>query len=228
MKPNRDLRFVLICLVLFALGGLLRIQTGWIVLAWPVEASNLPSSQELSEEALLELKQVVLDFYQLVDKGNYAEAYQLSFENKWLKMESGVYKPNELTSQEEFIDTLSNEIGGNGMGLNIISIEVVGQAPLPPSQWLSPDRPELYTLEMLPAETRVQGIYEVEVGGALLGRCSRWDWYDKVLVARLQGENRWRLLLPGSPEPTSPHHEEWFLDRNPLKGKPIAQENAPT
>ncbi len=222
MKSKQDLRFSLICLVLFGLGGLLRIQTGW--LAWPehAEASSLTLSQELNETALAELHQTVLDFYYLVDKGNYAAAYQLSLENKWLKSAEKSYTPGGLTSQDEFIDILSNEIGSNGMGLNVISIEVLGQTPLPPTDWAVPNRSELQMLKALALESQVEAIFEVEVGGVLLGRCSRWDWHDKVLVAKLPGG--WRLLLPGSPEPSSPHHEEWFLDRDPFKGKIIILE----
>lgn len=224
MKSNRDVRFGLICLVLFGLGGLLRIQSGWLALPQPAEASSLALNQELDETALVELNRTVLDFYHLVDKGNYAAAYQLGFENKWLKSAEKSYAPNGLTSQDEFIDILSNEIGSNGMGLNIISIEILGQTPLPPTDWSAPNRPELQTLKALAPESQVEAVFEVEVGGVLLGRCSRWDWRDSVLVAKLSGEQGWRLLLPGSPEPSSPHHEEWFLDRDPFKGKVIVLE----
>lgn len=227
MMSNKDLRFILICLLLFVVGGLLRIQSGWIV--WPQQVEASPkSNQELSPEALVELQRAVLDFYNLVDKGRYTEAYQLSFENRWVKSENGTYSTTGLITQDEFVDVLSNEIGGNGMGLNIINIEVVGQSPLAADQWMSAARPELQILKSLPDDVQVQGIYEVEVGGVLLGRCSRWDWHDKVLVAKLSGANGWRLLLPGSLESTSPHHEEWFLDRDPFKGKIIAGEDHQT
>lgn len=224
---NKDLRFVLICLLLFMFGGLLRIQAGWITLPQQVEASST-FSRELTPEMSAELEQTVLKFYTMVDKGRYDEAYQFIFENKWQKLEDGAYAPNGLIGQDEFREVLSNEIGGNGMGLNIISIEVRGQSPLPPDRWTAREYPELQTLKSLPDDIQVQGVYEVEVGGVLLGRCSRWDWQDKVLVARLSGEKGWRLLLPGSPEPSSPHHEEWFLDRDPLKGKTIAGEEQQT
>jgi hypothetical protein len=170
------------------------------------------------------LNQTVLDFYHLVDKGNYAAAYQLSFENRWLKGAEKSYTPKGVTSQEEFIDTLSDEIGSNGMGLNIISIEVLGQTPLPATDWAASNRPELHPLKTLALGSQVEAVFEVEVAGVLLGRCSRWDWHEKVLVAKLSGENGWRLLLPGSPNPSSPHHEEWFLDRDPFKGKVIVLE----
>ena len=86
MRSNKDLRFILICLLLFMVGGLLRIQSGWIALPQPVEASSI-FSPELSPEMSAELQQTVLDFYNLVDKGRYDEAHQLSLENKWLSAE---------------------------------------------------------------------------------------------------------------------------------------------
>jgi hypothetical protein len=204
-------------------GSLLRIQSGWLALPKLAVAKTLPVIQELDTEATAELHETVLDFYNLVDKGNYVEAYQVSYENKWLKTDEGQPTSIGLISQDEFVDTLSSEIGPNGMGLNIISLEILGQWPLPSEQWTSSDRPELQALNFLPYE-EIQGVYEVEVGGTLLGACSRWDWSDKVLVARLQGENEWKLLLPGRPDINSPHHEEWFLDRNPWNRQPIVRQ----
>lgn len=223
MTPkSNDLRFWLVCLTLLALGGLLRIQSGWIVLPQAAAAKNLDVSAELSAGAQAQLQQTVLNFYQAIDKGRYAEAAQLSFETEWQKLaDKKSYTPIGLTSPEKFSQALSDEIGSNGMGLNIISIEVRGQTPLPVEQWAAPNRPELLTLLAIPPEPAISGIYEVEVGGVLLGRCSRWDWDDKVLVAHVG--DQWKLLLPGSPDAISPHHEEWFLDRNPLKGKTIVQ-----
>jgi hypothetical protein len=224
MPKNNNLKFILICLVLFAAGGLLRIQSGWIALPQPAAAKNLVN--ELNAESQAQLQQTVLNFYHSVDKGRYVEAAQLSFENKWQKLADKSYIPIGLVSPDEFSEVLSDEIGSNGMGLNIISIEIRGEAPLPIEQWAGANRPELLTLQFLAAETPLKGIYEVEVSGVLLGRCSRWDWDDKVLVVHMG--DQWKLLLPGSPDTFGPHHEEWFLDRNPLKGKIINQPGSQT
>ena len=224
-KNSNNRRFVLVCLIIFALGILLRIQSGWLVLPQPARAKTVPVIQELNAEAMAELQETVLDFYHLIDKGKYEEAYHFSFENKWQQLENETYVPAGLTSQTEFVEVISNEIGTNGMGLNIISIEILGHSALSPEQWTSPDFPELQTLTFLPEDTELQGVYQVEVGGVLLGACSRWDWSDKILVAQLRGDNKWKLLLPGSPNPRKPHYEEWFLDRNPLKGQPVNLEH---
>jgi hypothetical protein len=220
---RNDVKFISICLTLFLLGGFLRLQAGWSPFPWTTMANTLPS-KEHGDEQLAELSETVLKFYNLVDKGNYKEAYQLAFETKWQKVGEQEYAAAGLTSQEEFIQRISDEIGSNGMGLNIISIGVQGQSLLPPEEWKFEDRPELWTLDFLPDASQVQSIFEVEVGGVLLGRCSRWDWHDSVLVAHMGGAGGWKLLLPGSPDATGPHHEEWFLDRYPLKGKRIALE----
>ncbi len=222
MTPkNSNLRFLLICLTLFALGALLRIQSGWMGLPQATAAENLDISAELSLESQAQLRETVLNFYHAVDKGRYTEAAALSLETRWQKLADKSYTPIGLTSPDEFSQLLSDEIGSNGMGLNIISIEVRREAAVPAEQWQAATRPELLTLNFLPADAPLTGIYEVEVGGVLLGRCSRWDWDDKVLVAHLG--DQWKLLLPGSPDTISPHHEEWFLNRNSLKGKVINQ-----
>lgn len=220
-KSNNNLRFVLICLIFFTIGALLRIQSGRLVWPQPAQAKTIPVIQELDAAAAAELQETVLNFYHLVDKGHYEEAYHLSVENKWQQLEDETYTPVGLTSQAEFVEVLSDEIGTNGMGLNIINIEVLGQAPLSPEQRTSSAHPELQTLNFLPKNTDLQSVYQVEVGGVLLGACARWDWSDTVLVAQIQGDTEWQLLLPGSPNPRKPHHEEWFLDRNPLKGQPV-------
>ncbi|MFN8455189.1 MAG: hypothetical protein U0401_11070 [Anaerolineae bacterium] len=222
MTPkNSNLRFMLICLTLFAVGALLRIQSGWMVLPQAAAAQNLAISAELSAESQAQLRAIVLNFYHAVDKGRYTEAADLSFETRWQKLADKSYTPIGLTSPDEFSQLLSDEIGSNGGGLNIISIEVRRETPVPAEQWSAAKRPELMTLHFLPPDAPLTGIYEIEVGGVLLGRCSRWDWDDKVLVAHIG--DQWRLLLPGSPDIISPHHEEWFLDRNSLKGKVINQ-----
>ncbi len=217
---RNDVRFTLICLTLFLFGAYLRLRAGWSPFPSTATASTLPISEQ-SDVSLAELDETVLDFYKLVDNGNYQAAYQLSLENKWREVGEDEYVAAGLTSEEEFVETLSNEIGSNGMGLNIIAIDIVEAALLPSDRWKLEEWPELLTLNSLPRKAKVQGVYEVEVAGVLLGRCSRWEWRDRVLVARMQGGD-WKLLLPGSPSLTSPHHEEWFLDRYPLKGKRVA------
>lgn len=218
MVRYRNLRFTLVCLAMFLVGGLLRLQAGWLSLAWPVGTSGVFAAPNLDNEAMAALQATVVNFYTLVDKGRYQEAYQLGFETKWQKLESGAYASVGLVPVEEFAGTLSDEIGSNGMGLNIVSIGITSQAALAAEQWQAIDRPELQALSFVPAQ--VQNIYEVEVGGVLLGRCSRWDWRDRILVA-YTSDGDWKLLLPGSLNSYGPHHEEWFLDRNPFKGKKI-------
>lgn len=212
---GKDLRFIVICLMLFLVGGLLRLQAGWSPRLWSAAAGSV-SVEELSDEQLAELNETVLKFYKSIDTGNYEEAYQLAFENKWQKSEGEEYALVGLTSEEEFVSRLTAEIGNNGMRLNIIGIEVLGQSPLPPEHWTPEERPELYALQHLPSEAWVGSVYEVEVGGVLLERCSRWNWFDKVLVAHTQDNGEWKLLLPGGLDPNRPHHIEWFRDGYPF------------
>ena len=214
---RNDVRFLLICLMLFLLGGFLRVRSGWMPLPRSAQEATSPVVEEQSDELLAGLRETVLDFYRLVDNGEYADAHSLCFEGKWQKLEGGEHRVVGLTSQEEFSNSLDNELGSNGMGLDIIRIDVMVPTLLPSEQWMPADRPELWTLDFLPNGLRVKNVYEVEVGGDMLNTCSRWNWFDRVLVVHLEGDAGWRLLLPGSPSVSSPHHEAWFMDSNPLE-----------
>ena len=154
----------------------------------------------------------VLDFYNAVDKGRYADAYGLTLENHWSQAGSDVSEVDGLTTEDQFVSSLTDELGANGMSLNIIAIQTLDQTPLPRAERNPEVYPELLALESLPAGARVEQVYRVHVGGTLLGRCSRWDWSKQILIAKVKGD-RWRVLLPGVKGPYQPHYEEWFLDR---------------
>ena len=215
---RHDLRFILVCSALFLIGGALRLATGGLNLPWISAGASLSSTALAAgteaEQVPPEVAATVLDFYRAVDKGRYAEAFALALENRWSESADGGYQVDGLASEDQFVTALTDELGANGMELNIISIEAVDQVVLPPAEQMPEKHPELGTLQFLPAGTRIEHIYRAYVKGTLLGRCSRWDWDKHVLVVQLKGQG-WRVLLPGVKGPHQPHNEEWFLDRNP-------------
>jgi hypothetical protein len=215
---RRDLRFILVCSVLFLIGGALRLVTGGLNLPWSSAGASLSLAASAAgtgaEQVPPEVAATVLDFYRAVDKGRYAEAFALALEDRWSESADGAYQVDGLVSEDQFVTALTDELGANGMELNIISIQAVDQVALSPAEQMPERHPELGTLKFLPAPTRVERVYRVYVKGTLLGRCSRWDWDKHVLVAQFKGQG-WRVLLPGVKGPHQPHNEEWFLDRNP-------------
>ena len=215
---RHDLRFILVCSAFFLIGSALRLATGGLNLPW-ISAGASRSSTAVAagteaEQVPPEVATTVLDFYRAVDKGRYAEAFALALENRWSESADGGYQVDGLASEDQFVTALTDELGANGMELNLISIEAVDQVFLPPAEQMPEKHPELRTLKFLPAGTRAGRVYQVYVKGTLLGRCSRWDWDKHVLVAQLRGDGL-RILLPGVKGPRQPHNEEWFLDRNP-------------
>lgn len=213
---RHDLRFILVCSVLFLIGGALRLATGGLNLPWVSDGDrlSLATGGSETEQVPPEAAATVLDFYRAVDKGRYAEAFALALENRWSQSADGAYQVDGLTTEDQFVAALTGELGATGMELNIVSLEAADVALLPAAEQMPERHPELQTLKHLPAGMRAERVYRVYIKGTLLGRCSRWDWDKHVLVARLKGDG-WRVLLPGVKAPHQPHNEEWFLDRSP-------------
>ncbi len=216
---QKNTRFVLVCIVLFAIGAGLRLTAPDPISPAPVAAMDLqPAAAPATAEPVpLDVSATVLNFYHAVDKGDYASAYALALENHWSPAEDGTLRVDALATQDEFVSMLADELGANGMSLNIIAIEAQDEAFFIPTAQDMEDLAELQTLEFLPTGAPVTELYRVRLAGTLLGRCSRWDWSKHVLVAEVEGEG-WRVLLPGMKGPFKPHHEEWFLDRTPQAG----------
>jgi hypothetical protein len=209
-----NLRFILACMVLFLAGGLLRWTTGNMVLPWgTAAAAGLPNAADAARVPP-EVAATALQFYHAIDKGRYADAYALALENQWDQNSNGTPQVTGLTSETQFVSALSNELGDNGESLNIISLDALETAVLSPAEQSVERYPELAVLQNLPSGTQVERVYEVRLGGTLLGRCSRWDFAKHVRVAQLKGQTGFRLLLPGVKAPHQPHNEEWFLDRS--------------
>lgn len=206
------MRFWLISVVLLVLGSLLRLGAGWQPLGWLTQASAQTETSAL-EVRHDDLADTVLSFYRLIDDGRYREAYRLSLESKWQKGTDGQLRVVGLVSEEEFVKRLLDEMGVNGLGQNIISMKVISQTQLPPAEWQPTRRPELHALAFLGHGVQVQDVYQVQLAGALLGRCSQWDWVKHLLVARLRGDQPWKILLPGSADTSQPHYQDWFMDR---------------
>lgn len=211
MRDNT--RFVLISVVLFLVGGWLRVASGGLSLPSFNFGAGLSLPFASSQAVPAEVGATVLDFYAAVDKGRYADAYAVALENHWSPGADGAPEAIGLATEEEFVDSLAKELGANGMGLNIIAIQALEEVRLSAEERIPELYPELLTLESLPAGQRIKHVYRVHVAGTLLGRCSRWDWSKHLLVAELQGDG-WRVLLPGVQAPYQPHYEEWFLDRS--------------
>lgn len=206
---RRDTRFWAICLAVFVLGAGLRVGAGATGLPWsPARARGQPEVTAANRELPAEAAQQVLEFYRAVDKGRYADAYALALENHWQKGET--LQVDRLVQEDEFVSALENELGANGMALNIIAIQAVTQTLVSRQELDAARYPELKALDVLPGRTEAVQLGRVQLAGTLLGRCSRWDWTRDILVAELP-DLGWRLLLPGVRKAHGLHSPDWFL-----------------
>lgn len=219
MRPTHNLRFILICAALLAVGGLVRYYTGWLVLPWsqPSQPSALAASAGAPVSP--ELRATVLDFYNDLDRGQCQAAYALALENQWQR-EGDAYTSSGLTSEPDFIVACTAEMGDNGSDMSIVNFDVLNAQPLPVDQRDAAHWPALATLDHLPTEAQVADLYAVEVGGAMLEHCAPADFHKTMLVANISGLG-WRILLPGSPGPESTHLVEWFQPIDVWAGRQI-------
>src|SRR5450759_2498586 len=154
VKRLRQMGFTIICLAVLLAGAALRVQAGW--------PAALGAAAPAPGQAPDGLKETVLNFYHLVDKGQYDQAYDLAMENKW-QSSGGTPVATGLTGKDEFVAELSDELGANGMGLNIVSIEMVSAAPLPAAEQLPAEYSALWTLKHLSTGMAVDGVYRAEI-----------------------------------------------------------------
>lgn len=192
----------------------MRWSAGWSPMDY---MSTTASAAAIHSQATSRLIESVLRFYHLIDDGQYAQAYALCLENKWQIPAEEEASIVGLVTEQEFVQTLNQEIGPQGLGQDIIKIAVTNIEPLTITDPMLSGYPELHTLHFLEASYQVRNIYMVTVNGALLGRCSQWDWEKQLPVAHLESKmgESWRLLLPGKVDERFPHYMAWFTDRVP-------------
>jgi hypothetical protein len=211
LRLGRDARFAIVCAALFLAGALLRYLYGGLAAPWANAGSDLALPPGLAE--------TVQSFYGRLDRGDYHGVYRISLQNQWAELGANTYLSTGLTTEDAFVRDLQFEFGPHGQDLTIISLGIFAARALPRESQVVADRPALLAARHLPA-AQVEAIYEVEVGGALLDRCSRWEWRQTLLVARL-ADGGWKALLPGNPHGRVTATDQWFLGVNPFEGKRV-------
>lgn len=222
-KQHHNSLFVLACAGALVLGGILRLQP-WLDRAASVspaaaEATETPSALRLPER----LVGVLLDFYDLVDRGQYEKAYDLALENVWQPTFGEIYVHKGLTERKEFVDALNTELEPNGLNLAIFAIRVASGGPLPIPAEPGLARTEFAVLDHLPGGLELASLYEVELEGWLGDACTPGPWRKHAVAAELS-DGSWRVLLSGGPRPENKRRSEWFTDTNPFAGKSLIYE----
>ncbi len=219
----KNLTFPVACVVVFAFGCVLRLQP-WRVTPAAVQAETLPGAIQVKLPA--GLGDVVFDFYDRLDRGQYGEVYDMSLENQWALQGNGAYVNMGLTPRQEFIDALTAEMGPNGGLIMVPATQVLAARPSTPGQKPLSEQPEQAILDHLPAGLHLETWYEVDVTGMVGDVCTAAR-FDKRLIVADFGGGQWKVLLPGGPRPDSKRKDAWFTNGNPFAGKQLTDERQP-
>ena len=223
-QPWHNLRTALAYAAVLVIGSVLRLQPWGGNPTQAAQPATVPSAQ--SEVPLPEsLAVAVLGFYDRVDRGQYAEAYDASFEARWIGLPDGSYQPAGLSSKQEFVDALTKEFGANGLSLRIDAIQILDAAPLPLPGDSSLDSPEYAVLAYLPDDRKLAGLYEVQLAGSLGDSCTPLPWHKRLILADF-ADGQPRVLLSGGARPGSTHKNEWFTDDDPFASQVSEQEKS--
>jgi len=219
----RQLVFPVACVLALALGGVLRLQP------WrPAPEAAPDGTDSVAAQVKLPpgLGDVVFDFYERLDRGQYGEVYDMSLENKWELQGDGVYVNTGLIPRQEFIDALTAEMGPNGGHITIPATQVLAARPSTPGGKPLREQPEQAILNHLPAGLHLETWYEVDVTGMIGDVCTPARFDKRLIVADLGG-GQWKVLLPGGPRPDSTRKDEWFTNGDPFAGKQLTDERQP-
>jgi hypothetical protein len=138
----------------------------------------------------------VRSFYILLDRGEYAAAWELAREPDYTgngnapyrsEVRAGAASSPGWTSREAFVSRLNDELGYGGLWLRLGEVSAEEAA--------APDGDSQ-------AAVRAQG--------TLMGACTIFHWEKVLPVARTGG--RYRVLLPGTKQANALFYQEWFAN----------------
>ncbi|MGI8563196.1 MAG: hypothetical protein ACR2MZ_06500 [Candidatus Dormibacter sp.] len=209
------LRAPLIAIVVVAgltLGGALRVVPH---LASPAGAAGGVGSQTVTYLDAPKLTtptdpvaRATVTFYRSVIQGQFDRAYDLSVELRQTGSEAG-----GLTSRQDFVASLRQEIGPDGLPVGIAALKVDWERPFSPASVATKEVPELAALRWLPGQSRLM---LARVSGQLVGNCAIGTFFRTDVLAEVGG--RWKVLLPGRAATSAAHFETWFLPRSGALG----------
>jgi hypothetical protein len=148
-------------------------------------------------------------FYLHLDMGNYVRAWELSLEPDWtggdweeLFFREVAEHPEGFsgwTSKERFTQRMSWELGENGTGITLKSVEAKILRALDPEGFA-----RTYGIEGL------ERAYLLEITGRLLGSCSLLRFRTNLVALVINGENR--ILLSGTKHKDTCFYQSWFSE----------------
>jgi hypothetical protein len=165
-----------------------------------------------------EIENIVLNIYAYIDKGNFTDLYNLSFEGKWNVKEDEIgipksYLLDELIDKSSFIEHARSDYGKNGWRLHFTSLEITNVTNVSRSYFANKFPHENEILNYIDQENSIKRIYIVFITGYIVGSCAIIDWEKELpLIWTNRG---WKAIVTGTPEDLSPiHREQWLTDIN--------------
>lgn len=148
-------------------------------------------------------------FYLHVDRGEYDRAWELSLEPDWAPKDTEELFFREVaedpegfsgwTTKERFMERTSFELGPDGSGVTLKSVEARILRSVDTKDFTS-----TYGIGDL------QKAYLLGVTGRLLGSCSLLQFRTNLVVLVINGENR--VLLSGTKPKDSYFYQKWFSE----------------
>lgn len=198
------LRPALILAVLFLAGAVVRLLGGDALISTTLVYSKsapegIPGTGTPED--------TVRSFYLMLDRGMYAEAWDLVVEPDWTGLALVPYTqavvpgvpPVAATPREHFVQRLNAELGYGGIWLKLRGVDARKlDKPGPP--------PALLPVAGLEAQSATR----VRAQGTLLGACTIFSWHKELDVLRVDG--RYRLVLEGSKRASGFFYQEWFTN----------------
>jgi hypothetical protein len=135
-----------------------------------------------------EARQLVLDFYRLIEERQYSQIADRVIEFNWEREVGEDARLTGLKTAQDFVDACDSELGRAATQFVVYNIEV--QTDVPPAR----DPPELLALYDQNGAPALSGIIWMRVSGTVRIACTVWDFGRRLAVVRT--EEGWRLLLP--------------------------------
>jgi hypothetical protein len=148
-------------------------------------------------------------FYLHIDRGEYDRAWELSLEPDWAGNDTEELFFREVaadpegfsgwTPKKRFIERNSWELGADGSGITLKSVEARILRAIDPHAFAG-----TYGIDDL------QKAYLLEITGRLLGSCSLLRFKTDLIVLVIHGENR--VFLSGAKPKDSYFYQTWFSE----------------
>jgi hypothetical protein len=177
--------------------------------------SNLNSYRETL------LTNLVLNFYNNLNIGNYKKAFNKAFEISWSKdlyLDTNKNVDDNqvigFTDESLLINRTKKELGDRGERLSIFDIKVVRLIEVKDISIYEKFQ-DINLLRKLNYFREIEKYYIANVEGQIYSSfCSHSKWHKLLVIVKFKGDNEVRVFLNGAKNLVGTNTLEWFVNRN--------------